>query len=508
MARADAITKTVQALVISSLLGGCAGGARKTPPACPVSAPGAPSGEMTRAYELLRCGRLEEAVTAFSGVASAHPEDMRARMELGYARQASGNFSAAADDFELVSRSTGEFQEQASAALKSLRDGGTEMNAVQRDSLLDAGYDALRQGENGLAREKFRLALEADPQRPDINKQLGYMSLDEGDLVGAAKSFEGARRIAPDDCAGALELGYIYVRLHNDAKAEKAFASTQWCPDQKVRSAGAAALKTLRAADPSLYLDIYAAPLFTSRFQDKIAFLEAAAGWKPRSEWPVSFYVAARYMQDSRSRSGDIPEIYSDNAASLGAGIKLQPKNMNLNLTAEVDPTRNLTRSAEHPDRAETNKRVVLGDYAYWERRRLFADAGASLGYYSRYRDNVIAYAQLRGGAVAWDGDGARASLYVPVYASKDGNRDFFNNFVEAGAGSELASTGAMNFKLRAEYLRGFYMGIQGRDRNPYSRAYNDFRVMLIWSVRFTKERRRPSPANPVEAGGAGRFRW
>ena len=500
--------KYLLSLTLSVFLAGCAGGVKKAPPGCPVSAPGDPSGEMTRAYELLRCGRVDEAVTAFSSVASAHPEDLRARMELGYARQASGNFSAAADDFELVSRSPGEFQEQARVALKSLREGATEMNAVQRDSLLDAGYEALRRGQNGVAREKFARALDSDPQRPDIKKQLGYMSLEEGDLAGAARSFEAARSIAPDECAGALELGYIYARLHNDAMAEKAFASTEWCPDAKVRAAGAAALKNVRAADSSLYLDLYASPSFTSRFQDKIAFFEATAGWKPKSRWPVSLYASARYMQDSRSRSGEIPEIYSDNAASFGPGIKLQPKNMNLALIAELDATRNLTRSAEHPDRTEINKRVVLSDYGYWERRRLFADAGASVGYYSRYRDNVIAYAQLRGGVVAWQGDGARVSLYAPFYLSKDGNRDFFNNYAEVGAGAELASSGELNLKLRAEYLRGFYMGISGLDPNPYSRAYNDVRVMLIWSMRFTKERRRAPVAASGAKAGPGSFRW
>jgi Flp pilus assembly protein TadD len=499
-------TKTsLRVLAAAVLLSACARPVRKPEPVCPVSPPGPIAQEMSRGYELLRCGRLEEAIASFSTVANSDWTDKRARMELGYARQAAGNYSAAADDFALVARDPGEFREQADAALLALKEGGTAAGDIHHASLIDAGYDALRRGENSQAREKFDLALAADPRRPDITKQLGYMSMEEGDLAGAARSFEGARKLEPDDCSAALELGYLYFRLHNDLKAEKAFESAEWCPDFKMRQAAAQALKNIRAVDPHLYLDLYAAPLFTSRFQDKIVALEATAGWKPKAHWPLSLYIAARYAEDSRSRSGEIPDIYSDNAVSIGPGIKLQPKGMNLNLTVEVDPTLNLTRSAEHAEASETNSRAVLADYDYWERRRLFADAGASLGWYSRYRNNTIVYGQARAGFAVWDNDVVRASVYVPAYLSKDSNKDFFNNYFEIGGGAEVASITAMNLKLRAEYLRGFYMGIQGLDHNPYARAYNDVRVMLVYSARlFTERRRDPEPKTEGRPG----FKW
>jgi len=496
---------SLRVLAAAAVFAACAKPVRRAEPVCRVSPPGPLSGEMARGYELLKCGKLEEAIASFSMVANSDWTDKRARMELGYARQAAGNFPAAADDFELVAREPGEFREQAAAAIRALREGGTAAGDIHRASLIDAGYDALRQGENEEAREKFDLALAADPRRPDLTKQLGYMSMEEGDLAGAARSFEGVRRLDPDDCSAALELGYLYFRLHNDVKSEKAFESAEWCPDFKTRQAAAAALKNIRAGDPHYYLDLYAAPLFTSRFQDNIVDLEATAGWKPKAHWPLSLYLAARFMEDSKSTSGAIPDIYSDNLLSLGPGVKLQPRGMNLNLIVEVTPTLNLTRSGDHPERSETNKRAVLSDYEYWEKRRLFADAGASVGWYSRYRSNAIAYAQARAGIVVWDNDVARASLYVPGYVSKDSNKDYYNNYFEAGAGAELASVTAMNLKLRAEYLRGFYMGIAGRDPNPYARAYNDVRVLLIYSARLFTERRRDPEPKPE---GRPDFKW
>ena len=35
-----------------------------------------------------------------------------------------------------------------------------------------------------------------------------------------------------------------------------------------------------------------------------------------------------------------------------------------------------------------------------------------------------------------------------------------------------------------------------------------DFRAMLVWSIRFSKERRRPPAEQAVPAGGAGGFKW
>ena len=124
MGRRGVLKSAICIVVFGAAASGCASAPRRAEPACPVSAPGGPAMEMTRAYELLRCGRLEEAISAFSTVANADPADKRARMELAYARQAAGSFDAAADDFELVAREPGEFQEQAQAALKALREEG------------------------------------------------------------------------------------------------------------------------------------------------------------------------------------------------------------------------------------------------------------------------------------------------------------------------------------------------------------------------------------------------
>lgn len=459
------------------------------------------------AYLDLRFKKWQEAINLLDALIEEQPDDMRLRMDRGYAREAMGDFSAAADDFVIVARDPGEFQAQALSALDGLAAESTpEAKRARAENLLNEGYDDLRLGRKTAAREKFKSALVEEPDRLEIQKQLGYMSVDDGDLAAAAKDFAGVHELEPDDYEAALELGYLYDSLHDEAGAEKAFAAALPSRDEEIHESAAAALREIRGARQPLYLDVYASPFYTSRFSDKVAFVEANLGYRPDPKGAFSFYLATRYTEDSRSRAGTIPELFSDNALSVGPGVRIQPHGYNASLSIEWGEAWNLTRGGEHPRAFESNTRVMLGDYRYWTGpAKLFADAGGSLGYYSRYRDDVIGYVQLRAGIGVWGRRTPRLSLYVPVNVVKDTNRDFFNNVGEAGGGAELQPWRRRSLRLRAEYLRGAYMGIQGRDPNPYGRAYTDIRLTLIYSAHFAKvtedeDRYRPYPRP--------RFKW
>lgn len=442
------------------------------------------------AYSSIREKRLREAAEHLDKAVSEEPGDMRARMDLAYVRQSLGQTDAAAEQFRVVWSREGEFQEQARQALKALK--GEPREGAARNRPLEEGYEALRLGDRALARSRFEAALAQEPGRVEVRRQLGYLSLAEGDLASAAASFETARRADPGDYVSALQLGYIYESLRNKAKAEESFEHAAKSPDPKIRESAEAALKNLRVKRKLLYLDLYASPFYTARFANRIAFLEAQLGVAPSADSPVRLYLGGRYIQDSRSRSGIQPQIYSDNAALLGFGVRLQPKGWNTSLNAETNIAYNLTRGPDHPEKSEADYRVILSDYRYWDwprARRLFVDLGGSVGYFSRYRDNVIGLLQLRQGVKLVDDGRARFSFYVPVNVIKDRNDDFFNNLVEVGGGIELQPTIKENIRLRAEALRGVYFGIEGRDRNPYGPNYEDFRLMLVYTKRFASPR-------------------
>jgi Tfp pilus assembly protein PilF len=460
------------------------------------------------AYLQIRRREWKDAVNLLDAAIDVEPENMRLRMERGYARLELGQLAPAADEFGIVSRRSDEFRGQADAALKAIVEQSSgAAAAVRQQTLLDQGYDELKRGETEKAREKFRMALDADPGRLDVTKQLAYMSVADGDLASAARNFAGVRMLDPGDYETALELGYLYDSLHNEKAAEQAFIAAEASPDPKVREAAAEGRETVRAAIQPLFLDVYAAPFYTSRFSDKIAELEAILGWRPRLEGPLTLYLAGRLTRDTRSRTGLAPQIYEDNWASVGPGIRLQPWGWNLNLTAEYDAAYNLIRSFEHPRQTEGDWRVVLADYGYLGGPlRTFADADASAGFYSRYRNNVIGNLQARAGFKVWDRDFVRVLVFAPFNVLRDRNRDYFNNVAETGVGAELQPLTRLNFRIRAEALRGKYINVTGgRDRNPYGRYYGDFRLTLVFSTRFVRPPKEPDDFLPTRPRS---FQW
>lgn len=475
-------------------------------------------------YLETRFKNWNNAIVLLDSLLKEDPSDMRLRMERGYALQSIGDLDMARDDFNIIAQTKNKFQNQARKALKvviyessktdddlsAIIDEKTEPKSKESktltttvsdstestrdektDALLNEAYDDLRNGKRAQAREEFQQVLIEDPSRTDIYKQLGYMNIADGNLADAAKEFEGAHKLAPLDYQTALELGYTYDSLHDEASAKKAFATALPSPDPKIHNAAAAALKNIYAKTDPFYIDVAATPFYTNRFMDTIAYSEADIGYKPAWSGPLSFYLANRYTQDTRSGQNITqtePAIYSDNFMQFGPGIRFQPKGYNVSLSAEEDESINLLRSSAHPNQTELDNRIVLADYHYWQgKKNLFADAGGSIGYYSRYLNDVISYIQLRAGTKVWDNHTSQLSLYVPVNIDRDTNHYFYNNLAEIGAGMAFQPSTQVNLQIRAEYLYGLYMGAPSNYSNPYGPRYTDFRVTLIYFGHFTR---------------------
>lgn len=466
------------------------------------------------AYQEMRRKGWKEAVRLLGTVIDEQPDDMRLRMERGYALYASGDLPAARDEFTAVAARGGEFETQAIEAAKAVEKENTDAAlAARRDGILDRGYEALRRGENERARENFSSALAADPTRVDLHKQLGYMSIAEGDMDAAARSLESARRLQPRDYMTALELGYVYAGMNRRAGAEKAFRFALESPDPEIRRKAEAGLISMGAGAECPYLDVYASPFYEARFHNRIMLAEASLGCRPSAFVPLSGYFVGRFQRDTLSSGGETPDIYNDNVFSFGPGVRVQPRGMNASLSIEWNSDVNITRGSEHPRRSEFNGRAVLANYRYWEGffgvRPLFLDLGGSLGWYGRYRDNIIGYGQIRAGGKIWERWPARLNLYAPINAVKDSNRDFFNNLVEFGAGAELQLLGGVNLRLRAEILRGVYTGIEGRDPNSYGARYDDLRLTLLYFGHFSRRpKKNPAWNDDPRPSRRREFKW
>jgi len=496
---------------------------------------------LDEAYTLVRAGRTEEAVAAFLRVLEIDPENRTARLELGYlnaglgrwaeavkflasvsrrepdnrrlkldlayALQHAGELEQAEGEFRVLAESPGEFQAEAERVLTELREirvrkteEALRAREVRRDELLNRGYALLREGDREGARRDFEAALAEDPENVTILKQLGYLDLADGEFVRAARYFQTAWAYAPDDHRLALELGYIYARLGEMAKAESAFRGALPSPDPEISRAAQLALANVRAAQRVWFLDIYGSPFYTTRFSNFIGFYEVQLHWRPRPDSPFSLYLGHRLTRDTRSEGGELPQIFSDNVALFGPGIRIHPPGWHLSFRAEVNVAVNLVRTPDSP-RSESDFRAILAYYRRWDGNwvgplggitlgqisgeRLFTDVDVSVGYYSRFDDNVIGYLQFREGLRLVDAGPSTLAGYWRLNLAKDTNRDFFNNLTEVGVGADLHPFRGSGVILRGEYLRGFYFGIEGRDLNPFGSTYDDFRFTLVFSRRF-----------------------
>lgn len=370
----------------------------------------------------------------------------------------------------------------------------------ERDSLLNRGYDLLKQGDQTGALSEFYAAQKVDPTYLMTLKQIGFLELAAGNLKQAAAGFEAAHAVAPRDYYLALQLGYLYQRMGEGAKAEKAFRQAAESPDAKIHSDADAALRNVLSDRRSWYFDIYGSPMYTSRFNNGLAIFQSRLGWKPSPETPLSLYFGGQVTRDTVSKGGTLPIIFSDDVGLVGLGVLLQPKHSHFALRTEENLAVPLISGGTYNYDARGDFRAIGSYYNLFpaslrgplgwltfdrlKSERLFSDFDGSAGYYSRYNHNGILYLQNREGVRLGSMGPSQVSSYLKYFVVKDTHRDFYNNLGEGGGGVEFRPDKKANVGLRVEYLRGAYFGI-ARTPNPYRPNYNDLRVMLVFGRRF-----------------------
>ena len=122
------------------------------------------------------------------------------------------------------------------------------------------------------------------------------------------------------------------------------------------------------------------------------------------------------------------------------------------------------------------------------ERRRIslpmdhMGELYGDVSFYEKDRNNIIAQFQVKEGMKMVNIMGRIIDCYLKVSGTKDKNKDFWNNKAEVGLGVRTRFFTKIYFGLYAEYLRGFYIDVQGRDPNPYDQNYVDLRCgAILW---------------------------
>ena len=354
-------------------------------------------------------------------------------------------------------------------------------------------FAALEAKDPGEARRLFQCAAEANPQDQIALAQLVYLDIDADQKPSAIHDIEALRRQHAQTKELEMQLGYLYAEKKQLVPARMAFERAIEYNDPATTAQARKALGVITAEWPDHQFGFYLDSEYMSRFSDEV--VDSDARFYQRLGWrsPVSVYVHSRVLRDTASHAGELPEIYSDNAAMFGGGLFFQPFHAHYFVSGEANEAylfkENTTgRTALVPD-----YRAVAGYFRTWsvhggpgeggsaQGGPMQFEANGSMGFYSRYQHDGIAYVQPREIVNLFEARGVGVSGYVQENLAFDTNQEFYNNTAEIAPGLDLHLKRVPGASLRAQYVFGYYLDLPGTTANPYGSAYRDFRFRLLY---------------------------
>ncbi len=403
--------------------------------------------------------------------------------------------------------------------------------ATPRDSVyearMNAGYQALRDGDTTSAIAAFTSAAEAAPSLATPRLQLGYTLLAVGRASEAALRFEQALVRDPDLDMARRQVGYIYARLgRNDealvaftylrdagraaprdyvaignlasmlrdrGAAENAFRAALATRDTAVAADASAGLRGLLqdGSGAGLFGELYVAPFYQDRFDNTVGIGFLRAGVRGGGWLRPSVYGSLRATRDSRSTGGLQPILFNDNTVIPAVGVRVQPGGVGLTLYAEAGAAYPLVDAVDPAWERDLRAGV---NYAFAHQQPLASARGPLLitelsgdaTYYDRFDQNVIAFGQWRQSLRLWHRDGFAVDVFGRAWSAYDSRGEYFNRVVEGGGGAAVhVGRGALRTSVYFDVLRGRYL-----ERPPVGvipgglpRNYDDWRVTVVFGA-------------------------
>lgn len=358
----------------------------------------------------------------------------------------------------------------------------------------------LKRTDEALA--QFREALRRDPADETSARQIRLLTTPPDPLVMARKSlelsylpdalryFQIAHEEHPNDPEIMLELGRLYNLTGDDRKAMAWFKRARRHGDSFAALEAAESYRNLRTTAPGFQVTAWTLPFYSSRWSSGIFYGQAKGEWRLKST-KLRPYLSARLVADTQGRASRteqnplFPAYLSETALILGGGLRY-PVARGVTLWAEAGQAvsylgRRLDGGAVMPDyRGGIALFRGWGPGIHPGRRGRLVEAGADTVWLSRFRRNVLTYAQSRIG-YALAGEDWQIQALWNFNATVDTRQEYWANFVETGPGLRLRLPGLPpGLMLRADILRGVMLRNQF---NPLPPNFWDLRAGLWYGV-------------------------
>jgi len=414
-----------------------------------------------RGEELNKAGKTAEAIQAYKQAYELDPGDGSAALKLGYLYWGS-NLSAARTWFGRAAESS--------------------TPAVSEEGKRAAGM---------IDRELATYSL----------KESGYELQRKGDTRGAIRNFEQAVALSPDDYTAMRQIAWWYYALHDYPRSQEWFNRASGSPDPSQAEQAQTALRSVAREARPWFLNMYGVPLVTARYSDLISYGQIKLGYKAGTPLHIEPYLSLRVAQDTRTRGGSLPRIFTDNSAVFAVGMALHPLIPNLSFIGEAGNAVSMLQEPP-PDRgrAVPDYRGGIVYYGYWgapldstDRRtppRFTIPAGFreiyfDTEFYSRYGNDVIGYLQYKEGFRLPALGDLRTQVFWNLNLAKDSNSDYYNNALEFGPGLRFGFKGIPFPQIGVQLLRGVYLTQGHHIHNTGKPNYWDARVYLVLAHYF-----------------------
>lgn len=447
---------------------------------------------------------LREGIQRWSEAVRRAPQQWSAHEELAQLAEMRDELALAAEHYELAWKLRPQKFELLLALARVWRELGHEDRA--KAALATAWKQgSTRVGEQ--AREMLRgetpraetavLAAPAPPVQETVLAaaplpalEMGERSLAGSYLNDAYRYFRIAVEEEPGNAKAQYLLGVTANLLQRDEEALRWFAMARRSRDAGIAERARESYLALKPRYSRFRTEAWVIPFVSSRWQGAFAFGQVKGQW--RLPWlPVEPYLSLRFVGDSagarQASKALLPLYLSEKSliAAVGAGRALHRTTF-----AWFEAGRSWAygeqRSYEPRWRWDTRGGVSLlkgwgmllgGREAGW-----FHEVNLDGVFASRFRNNMLAYAQNRSGyTFAPALSGTQLQVYAVWNITGDRRGEYWGNFAEAGLGVRLLSPALpQGMSWRAEFVRGAHLR---NESNPWGPNYWDFRTG-IWYAR------------------------